>query len=77
LNSQSQESQARAVKYNAEVEAIPAEMELDLMKIASNSLDDSDKDFQRRVEIAKLLLQEEKDNGRKPETITGRNQPVQ
>ena len=77
LNSQSQESQARAVKYNAEVEAIPAEMELDLMKIASNSLDDSDKDFQRRVEIAKLLLQEEKDNGRKPEATTGRNQPVQ
>ena len=72
LNSQSQESQSRAVKYQAETQMMPAELEVDLMKVASTSLDESDKDFQRRVEIAKLLLEEQKQggsSGSKPEIV--------
>ena len=72
LNAQSQESQSRAMKYKAEVQMMPAEMEIDLMKVASTSLDESDRDFQRRVEIAKLLLEEQKQggsSGSKPEIV--------
>jgi hypothetical protein len=74
------ESQARAQKYVAETEQMPAELQLDAIKAANTNLSagtQDDKEFERRVKIAELMIKEKQANGRKPEATTGRNRAVQ
>jgi hypothetical protein len=80
LQASAMESQARAQKYVAEVEQMPAELQLDAIKAANTNLSagtQDDKEFERRVKIAELMIKEKQANGSKPEATTGRNQPVQ
>ncbi len=58
-NADAQEAQARAQKIMVEAQMIPQQMQVDLMKAITQNLKEEDKDaFERRVEIAKLLLKE-------------------
>jgi hypothetical protein len=80
LQASAMESQARAQKYAAEVEQMPAELQLDAIKAANTNLSagtQDDKEFERRVKIAELMIKEKQANGRKPEATTGRNRAVQ
>ena len=80
LQASAMESQARAQKYVAEVEQMPAELQLDAIKAANTNLSagtQDDKEFERRVKIAELMIKEKQANGRKPEATTGRNRAVQ
>ena len=61
LNGQAKESEARAVKAQAEAAAIPQELEIDRIKAVTTNLqagDADDKEFKRRLEISKQLLKE-------------------
>jgi uncharacterized membrane protein len=60
LNGQAAESMKRAEKYEAEKRAIPVNLENDRLKILASMDSEDDKDFNRRVEIAKLAMDEEK-----------------
>jgi hypothetical protein len=80
LQASAMESQARAQKYVAETEQMPAELQLDAIKAANTNLSagtQDDKEFERRVKIAELMIKEKQANGRKPEATTGRNRAVQ
>jgi hypothetical protein len=58
-NADAQEAQARAQKIMVEAQMLPQQMQVDLMKAITQNLKEEDKDaFERRVEIAKLLLKE-------------------
>jgi hypothetical protein len=70
------ESQARAQKYAAEIEQMPAELQLQVVKAANNNLQagtQDDKEFERRVKIAELMIKDQKAqggrNGSKPENV--------
>jgi len=55
------EAMARANKYNVEAQAVPTELELDLMRVATNNLEngvEDDKEFERRLKIAQVALKE-------------------
>jgi hypothetical protein len=80
LQASAMESQARAQKYVAETEQMPAELQLDAIKAANANLSagtQDDKEFERRVKIAELMIKEKQQDGRKPEATTGRNRAVQ
>ena len=80
LQASAMESQARAQKYVAETEQMPAELQLDAIKAANTNLSagtQDDKEFERRVKIAELMIKEKQQDGRKPEATTGRNRAVQ
>lgn len=54
-----QEAQARAQKMIVEAQMIPEKMRIELMSVLTQNLKEEDKDaFERRVEIANLLLRE-------------------
>ena len=76
LQASAMESQARAQKYVAETEVIPAELQLDAIKAANTNLaagTQDDKEFERRVKIAELMIKDQKAqggrNGSKPENV--------
>lgn len=61
LQGQAKESSARGVKYMAEAEAIPFELEVSKIRAATMNLDDGiedDKEFARRLQIADMVLKE-------------------
>ena len=61
------EAQARAEKYKAEVEQMPAELQLDAIKAANTNLaagTQDDKEFERRVKIAELLIKDNQTNAK-------------
>lgn len=60
LQGQAAESMKRAEKYEAEKRAIPVNLENDRLKILASMDDEDDKDFERRVKIAELALEEGK-----------------
>ena len=60
------ESQARAQKYAAEIEQMPAELQLEVVKAANTNLSQGtqdDKEFERRVKIAELMIKDKKTQG--------------
>jgi len=58
LNGQAAESQARAQKIALEARGVPVDLETDRIKALNGMSDDSDKDFERKMKIAKLALDE-------------------
>lgn len=60
LNGQAAESQARAKKYSADTRAIPVSLETDRVKALGSLDSDDDKNFERRVQIANLAMNEAK-----------------
>lgn len=61
LQGQAKESNARGVKYMAEAEAVPFELEVQKIRAATMNLDDGiedDKEFARRLQIADMVLRE-------------------
>ena len=66
LQASAMESQARAQKYAAEIEQMPAELQLDAIKAANTNLaagTQDDKEFERRVKIAELMIKDKKTQG--------------
>ena len=60
LNGQAAESQARAQKINLEARGIPVELENDRIKALGSVKDDNEKQFERKMRIADLALNEQK-----------------
>lgn len=63
LNAQAMEAQARAQKYAVETELAPQELEVDKLRVATVNIKDGsqdDKEFEKRVRIADLMLKEKK-----------------
>ena len=61
LKAQEAESMARAQKYMVDAQMAPRELELDLMRVATNNLEngvDDDREFERRLKIAQIALKE-------------------
>jgi hypothetical protein len=58
LNGQAAESQARAKKYDAETRAVPVGLQNDQIKAVGSLDSDDDKNFERRMKIANLALNE-------------------
>ena len=58
LNGQAAESQARAQKIALEARGVPVELETDRIKALNGMSDDTDKEFDRKMKIAKLALDE-------------------
>ena len=61
LSSQAEESNARAVKLEAEAQAVPQEVEIARMKAITTNLqagDGDDKEFERRMRVAEGILKE-------------------
>lgn len=61
LKAQEAESMARAQKYMVDAQMAPKELELDLMRVATNNLEngvDDDIEFERRLKIAQIALKE-------------------
>ena len=66
LQASAMESQARAQKYVAETEQLPAELQLQVVKAANTNLaagTQDDKEFERRVKIAELMIKDKKTQG--------------
>ena len=66
LQANAMEAQARAQKYAAEIEQMPAELQLQVVKAANQNLSqgtEDDKEFERRVKIAELLIKDKKQGG--------------
>jgi len=64
LNAQAAESNARAAKYNAETQAIPANFQLEVYEAETKAAaDEVDRKFKQRETVGKLLLQENKGKG--------------
>jgi len=67
LSAQAQESSARAVKLAAEANAVPQELEIDLVNAITRNLregDAEDKEFERRMRVAETLLKEREIKGK-------------
>lgn len=67
LQAQAQESSARAQKLAVEAQAVPAELEIDKMRVATMNLKngtDDDREFERRLRIADLALKEKQLNSK-------------
>jgi len=60
LEGQAAESMKRAEKYEAEKRAIPVNLENDRLKILASMDEEDEKDFNKRVEVAKLALEEKR-----------------
>ena len=60
LNGQAAESQARAQKITLEARGIPVELENDRIKALGSVKDDNEKQFERKMRIADLALNEQK-----------------
>lgn len=58
LNGQAAESEARAQKIALEARGVPVSLETDRIKAVSSITDENDKDFERRMKLAKLALDE-------------------
>jgi hypothetical protein len=58
LEGQAAESMARAKKYDAETRAVPVELQNDQIKAVASMDNDDDKNFERRMKIANLALNE-------------------
>jgi hypothetical protein len=61
LKAQEAESMARAQKYMVDAQMAPRELELDLMRVATNNLEngvDDDREFERRLKVAQVALKE-------------------
>jgi len=58
LNGQAAESQARAQKIALEARGVPVELETDRIKALNGMSDTTDKEFDRKMKIAKLALDE-------------------
>ena len=61
LSSQAEESNARAIKLEAEAQAVPQEVEIARMKAITTNLqagDGDDKEFERRMRVAEGILKE-------------------
>ena len=58
LNGQAAESQARAQKIALEARGVPVELETDRIKALNGMSDNTDKEFDRKMKIAKLALDE-------------------
>ena len=61
LLGQAQESQARAQKIALEKQLMPQELEIDRMKAVTTNLKsgtEDDKEFERRLKVADMLLKE-------------------
>ena len=61
LSSQAEESNARAIKLEAEAQAVPQELEIARMKAITTNLqagDGDDKEFERRMRVAEGILKE-------------------
>ena len=64
LSGQAQESQARAQKIAMETQLMPQELEIDRMKAVTTNLKsgtEDDKEFERRLKVADMLLKEKAD----------------
>lgn len=93
LQAQAQESSARAAKLVMEAQAIPTELEIDKMRVATMNLKngtEDDREFERRLRIADMALKEKQmtmktqgatNNGnnsaRIPESTGGNQQQLQ
>jgi hypothetical protein len=67
LNAQAQESAARAGKLVAEAQAVPEELEIDKINAITRNLkegDQDDKEFERRMKVAEVLLKERQLQGK-------------
>jgi hypothetical protein len=67
LNAQAQESAARAGKLVAEAQAVPQELEIDKINAITRNLkegDQDDKEFERRMKVAEVLLKERQLQGK-------------
>ena len=63
LESQAQKDQAAAQKTMAEAQAIPEKLRIDLIKASTTNLNegsDDEKEFEKRIRVAELMLQEKK-----------------
>jgi len=60
LNGQAAESQARAQKIALEARGIPVELENERIRALSSVKDDTEKEFERKMKIADLALNEQK-----------------
>jgi hypothetical protein len=72
LSGQAQESQARAQKIAMETQLMPQELEIDRMKAVTTNLKagtEDDKEFERRLKVADMLLKE-KSMKNKPNNTT-------
>ena len=61
LQAQAQEAMARAQKYSVESQMLPQELEIDKLKAVTTNIRDGendDKEFERRLKIADMLLKE-------------------
>lgn len=81
LNAQAQEAQARAQKLLMEAEAVPAETEIAKIKAITTNIRDGeqdDREFERRIRVADLMLKEKQVNSKQGATTNGNNSsPVQ
>jgi formaldehyde-activating enzyme involved in methanogenesis len=61
LQAQAQEAMARAQKYSVESQMLPQELEIDKLKAVTTNIregENDDKEFERRLKIADMLLKE-------------------
>ena len=81
LQAQAQESNARAAKLATEAQAIPMELEIDKMKVATANLQkgtQDDVEFERRLKIADLALKDKQLTMKQGATTNGNNSnPIQ
>jgi hypothetical protein len=69
LNAQAAESQARAAKYAIETQLAPEELQIEKIEAITRNLkegDQEDKEFERRLKVADVLLKESKIEGKSP-----------
>ena len=69
LNAQAAESQARAAKYAIETQLAPEELQIEKIEAITRNLkegDQEDKEFERRLKVADVLLKESKIEGKRP-----------
>jgi hypothetical protein len=70
LNAQAAESQARGQKYNVEAQVLPQEMTLKYADTDGDGAAD-DKDFEKRIRMAELMLKERQVEGRERVEMEG------
>ena len=69
LNAQAAESQARAAKYAIETQLAPEELQIEKIEAITRNLkegDQEDKEFERRLKVADVLLKESQIEGKRP-----------
>jgi hypothetical protein len=80
LQAQAAESQARAQKYAMETRLAPEELQIDKINAITRNLkegDQEDKEFERRLKVADVLLKESQIEGKRPNANdTDRNEQL-